>query len=128
MGEFSVEWLALREPADHRARSARLTRDIANRVIDRSPVRVLDLACGIDARDVAAQHRRARFALCRDCVGNGGKRLFASRNEDKLVAVRGEFMRQRRTDARGCAGDQRNRTSLRCYDRRRSWRYVWACV
>jgi len=46
MGDFSAEWLALREPADRRARSARLTREIADRVIDRAPVRVLDLACG----------------------------------------------------------------------------------
>src|SRR5262245_47482481 len=46
MGDFSAKWLALREPADRRARSARLTREIADRVIDRSPVRVLDLACG----------------------------------------------------------------------------------
>lgn|SRR5262245_27006868 len=46
MGDFSAKWLALREPADRRARSARLTREIADRVIDRAPVRVLDLACG----------------------------------------------------------------------------------
>ena len=46
MGEFRPEWLALREPADHRARSTRLTREIANRAMDKAPVRVLDLACG----------------------------------------------------------------------------------
>jgi len=46
MGEFSPEWLALREPADHHARSTRLTREIANRVMDEAAVRVLDLACG----------------------------------------------------------------------------------
>ncbi|HJZ73969.1 MAG TPA: class I SAM-dependent methyltransferase [Vicinamibacterales bacterium] len=46
MSEFSAEWLTLREPADHRARSLQLTRQISGRVIDRSPVRVLDLACG----------------------------------------------------------------------------------
>jgi hypothetical protein len=46
MGEFSAEWLALREPADHRARSTRLTREIASRLADRRQVRVLDLAAG----------------------------------------------------------------------------------
>jgi SAM-dependent methyltransferase len=46
MGEFSAEWLALRETADHRARSVRLTRDIAGRMLDQRPVRVVDLASG----------------------------------------------------------------------------------
>jgi hypothetical protein len=46
VGEFSAEWLALREPADHRARSTRLTREIASRMLDRRPVRVVDLASG----------------------------------------------------------------------------------
>jgi SAM-dependent methyltransferase len=46
MGEFSAEWLALREPADHRARSTGLTRKIASRMLDRRPVRVVDLGSG----------------------------------------------------------------------------------
>jgi hypothetical protein len=46
VGDFTAEWLALREPADHRARSARLTREIARRLIGRSPLHVLDLGSG----------------------------------------------------------------------------------
>ena len=46
MGDFTAEWLALREPADHRARSARLTREIARRLIGRPPLHVLDLGSG----------------------------------------------------------------------------------
>src|SRR5262245_30585886 len=46
MGEFSAEWLALREPADHRARSVDLSRAVGARLIDRHPVRVVDLAAG----------------------------------------------------------------------------------
>jgi len=46
VGDFTAEWLALREPADHRARSARLTREIARRLIGRPPLHVLDLGSG----------------------------------------------------------------------------------
>ena len=46
MGDFTAEWLALREPADHRARSAQLTREIARRLMGRPPLHVLDLGSG----------------------------------------------------------------------------------
>jgi hypothetical protein len=46
MGEFSADWLALREPADHAARSAALTRRVADRLAGSGPVRILDLATG----------------------------------------------------------------------------------
>lgn len=43
---FSAEWLALREPADHAARSARLTRAVIGALSDDTPLRILDLAAG----------------------------------------------------------------------------------
>ena len=47
MGDFSAEWLALREPADHAARSVRLTREIAERLEGSSRrLRIVDLAAG----------------------------------------------------------------------------------
>lgn len=46
MGEFSAEWLALREPVDHAARSAALTRWIVDTLPGGRAVRILDLACG----------------------------------------------------------------------------------
>jgi len=55
MGDFSADWLALREPADSRARSAALVRQLADRFVE-SPnapgttrLRVLDLGCGTGA-------------------------------------------------------------------------------
>jgi SAM-dependent methyltransferase len=46
MGDFSAEWLALREPADHASRSARLARAVAERLPrDRDP-RIVDLGAG----------------------------------------------------------------------------------
>jgi len=46
VGDFTADWLALREPADHRARSARLAREIARRLIGRPPLHVVDLGSG----------------------------------------------------------------------------------
>jgi hypothetical protein len=46
VGDFTAEWLALREPADHRARSARLAREIARRLMGRPPLHVVDLGSG----------------------------------------------------------------------------------
>ena len=46
MGEFTADWLALREPADARARSAKLTALVAERLRHDAPLRVLDLAAG----------------------------------------------------------------------------------
>lgn len=45
MSGFSAEWLALREPADHRARDAGLLAELARHFGGR-PVSVLDLGCG----------------------------------------------------------------------------------
>lgn len=43
---FSADWLALREPADHRSRSAQMLADLAKRVEGRDVLRVTDLGCG----------------------------------------------------------------------------------
>lgn len=43
---FSADWLALREPVDHEARSLRLARFVARAVSTGQGTSVLDLACG----------------------------------------------------------------------------------
>jgi hypothetical protein len=49
MAGFSADWLALREPADARARSAALTRAVSARLRHQTELRVLDLAAGTGA-------------------------------------------------------------------------------
>jgi SAM-dependent methyltransferase len=49
MGEFTADWLALREPADARARSETLTRLVTDRVGPAAEWHVLDLASGTGA-------------------------------------------------------------------------------
>jgi SAM-dependent methyltransferase len=46
VGDFSPEWLALREPADHAARSPRLTRLVADAIGGDQPRRIVDLGSG----------------------------------------------------------------------------------
>ncbi|MHB2165972.1 class I SAM-dependent methyltransferase [Alsobacter sp. R-9] len=46
MSGFSPDWLALREPADHRARDAGLARRLSSWLSARPDVRVLDMGCG----------------------------------------------------------------------------------
>src|SRR5215203_678188 len=46
MGEFSAEWLALREPADAAARSERLQQAVASRFATESSLTVLDIGAG----------------------------------------------------------------------------------
>lgn len=46
MPGFSAEWLALREPADHAARSAAVTRAALDALPPDRPLRILDLAAG----------------------------------------------------------------------------------
>src|SRR5437763_16368511 len=46
MSGFSADWLALREPADHAARSAALTGAVADALAGVPAPSILDLACG----------------------------------------------------------------------------------
>jgi SAM-dependent methyltransferase len=46
MSGFSPEWLALREPVDHRSRNAELAAALAARFQQRNSVNVVDLGCG----------------------------------------------------------------------------------
>jgi glycosyltransferase involved in cell wall biosynthesis len=48
-GGFSADWLALREPADRAARSARLAQRIAGELPAAVPLRILDLGAGTGA-------------------------------------------------------------------------------
>ena len=49
MTGFSAEWLALREPADHQARSEVLTWQLSEHFAGRNQVSVIDLGCGAGA-------------------------------------------------------------------------------
>ena len=49
MAGFTADWLALREPADARARSAQLASLVAGRLVQAAELRVLDLAAGTGA-------------------------------------------------------------------------------
>ena len=63
---FSARWLALREPADHAARSVDLTSAIAAKVLAADPApRILDLAAGTGSnfRYLAAAMPRGRWLL-----------------------------------------------------------------
>jgi SAM-dependent methyltransferase len=46
MSGFSPEWLALREPIDHRSRNAELASSLSARFQQRNAVEVVDLGCG----------------------------------------------------------------------------------
>lgn len=66
MSGFSPEWLALREPADHRARSMAVAQGLARTFAARERVAVLDLGCGTGSnlRALAAwlpRHQRWRL-------------------------------------------------------------------
>ena len=69
MGGFDAHWLALREPSDARARSAPLTRAVAERLGSAGDLHVLDLAAGTGANVrylasfLASNHRLERWLL-----------------------------------------------------------------
>jgi hypothetical protein len=43
---FSAEWLALREPVDHRSTSAKLRAEVAKAFAHSDPLRIVDMGCG----------------------------------------------------------------------------------
>ena len=83
MSGFSPDWLALREPADHRARHAGLLADLGTAFADRASVAVVDLGCGTGSNlRAVAPHlpRRQRWRL----VDHDAALLAAAR--DRLAA------------------------------------------
>lgn len=46
MSGFSADWLALREPADHRSRNRAIAQSLQGYFAERQAVRVVDLGCG----------------------------------------------------------------------------------
>jgi SAM-dependent methyltransferase len=68
MSNFSAAWLALREPADRRARSTRVTRAIADALPRERPIEVLDLGAGTgsNARYLAEYFRSPQTWLLVD--------------------------------------------------------------
>jgi len=61
MSGFSAEWLALREPADLRARDKDVLTSVATHFADRASLTIVDLACGTGA----TQRALAPHILCR---------------------------------------------------------------
>lgn len=57
MSGFSPEWLALREPADHRARDLALAQKLSERFAGKAAIEVVDLGCG------SGSNIRATYAL-----------------------------------------------------------------
>jgi hypothetical protein len=65
VGSFSADWLALREPADHAARSVPLTEAVAARIAGVAAPAVLDLGAGAGSnyRYLAPRFAQARWLL-----------------------------------------------------------------
>lgn len=78
MSSFSAGWLALREPADTRARSARLADAVAGALPQDRPVRVLDLGAGTGSN---ARYLASRLPLPQ-------RWLLADRDEALLARAR----------------------------------------
>lgn len=98
---FSAEWLALREPVDHRSLSSALRAEVAAYFSSASPVRVMDLGCGSGSNLRAlADHlgREQRWTLvdwdenllahARDALSRWGEAPFE--DDGALVIHRGD--------------------------------------
>ena len=100
MSAFAPEWLALREPADARARNAEVADALAARLGARASLAVLDLGCGTGAnlratapllgerqRWTLADNDPALLTAARDALARWAD---AARNEgENLVLVKG---------------------------------------
>ena len=75
---FSPEWLALREPVDHRSISQPLRAKVAARLAGAAPVNVMDLGCG------SGSNLRALADSLRQFQGVKTKDLLAARHEKLL--------------------------------------------
>ena len=84
MSGFSAAWLALREPADVAARSSEVTAKVLMSLVDRTPLRGVDLGSGTgsniryllprlpacDWRLVDTSERRAVDQRCENRIGH----------------------------------------------------------
>lgn len=60
MAQFDAAWLCRREPFDHAARSIPLTQQMIARLPERSPLRIMDLGCGLGSNYRYLQPRMER--------------------------------------------------------------------
>jgi SAM-dependent methyltransferase len=101
MSGFSVDWLALREDADHRARNAEILAGLAQHLAGRLEVTVVDLGCGTGSnlRAVApslpvrqswrlVDHDPALLAAAREKVASWGDRAETSGSDLRVVKGR----------------------------------------
>jgi SAM-dependent methyltransferase len=95
---FSTDWLALREPADHRARSPALLQELRSRFAGREAVTVVDLGCGtgsnlracvpyLPARQAwtLVDHDSGLLAAARDRLSAWGDRVEADGDRLRLA-------------------------------------------
>jgi SAM-dependent methyltransferase len=101
MSGFSAEWLALREPADHRARNRELALALSTLFAGRETVSVIDLGCGAGSnlRALApilpsgqewrlVDYDPALLATARERVAAWGDK--AARRDDALAVVKAD--------------------------------------
>jgi hypothetical protein len=106
MGDFSAAWLRLREPVDHAARSAALTREVLGALPPGEP-RILDLACGTGSNLRYLRHQISIF----DAETNAGRQESRS-DPDWLLVDHDPSLLALVPAAPNVATLQRNLTSL----------------
>jgi hypothetical protein len=93
MAGFSPDWLALREPADHAARSADLTGAILDALPCDRPLRILDLAAGTGSNlrylvDAGSERTRPTFEQIRPASETLWSADFLLVDHDPLLLAR----------------------------------------